>query len=208
MPAKNTVKVFAENSFYHIYNRGVNKTNIFIDFQDYQTFLHLLEIYLIKDYFPITSKRSLYGRAEVLAYCLMPNHFHLLVRQKDKVAMTELIRKICTIYSMNFNQKYKRVGPLFQGKYKAALLDTNRYLLYVSKYIHQNPMEILQPNQTIYNYPYSSLQNYVGNRNQEWLKTDFIKDLLKDEFGSGESYDKFIKDASSPMSLNQNIILD
>ncbi len=175
MPARNTVKEFVEQSYYHVYNRGVEKRIIFLDEQDYTVFLGLLKKYLIGEnhnknnrhaFTPLTSAVSL------LSYCLMPNHFHLLLYQYEATGITQLMRRVNTGYVMYFNEKYNREGRLFQGTYKAAQINADAYLHHISRYIHLNPDDYLH-------WPYSSLPYYAGEREAAWLNTAPILDLFE-----------------------------
>lgn len=176
-----------EGGFYHLYNRGVEKRTIFVDEQDYAVFLHLLKYYLSpsdpKDIHPFLNFQNfnvvrprpltnLEKEIELLAYCLMPNHFHLLIKQNTLEGMKKLMSKVLTTYSMYFNKRYKRVGHLFQGRYKAALIESDSYLLHVSRYIHLNPTELTGT--VPVNYPHSSYQHFLGLKKASWLKPDFI----------------------------------
>src|SRR3990167_5440275 len=161
MPAKNCVKIYIENSYYHVYNRGVAATNIFIDNQDYEIFLHYLEKYLDP-----SSQHSLAKHVKLLAYCLMPNHFHLFCLQLTKDGITKLIRALSTSYVMYFNKKYDRLGTLFQVIFKAAHIDQDSYFLHLSRYIHLNPQKITSEWR---NYPYSSYSIYMGKKNISWI---------------------------------------
>lgn len=158
--------------------------DIFLDDQDYRVFLHLLKYYLspTDDEYPlkkfgIEQKRkrplkSMFGEIELYCYCLMPNHFHLLVKQISKMGMQELMKKLTTTYAMYFNKRYKRVGYLFQGRYKASIILQDNYLLYISKYIHTNPSGLLtgpDPISRVEYYPYSSYKYYLQNKNLTWL---------------------------------------
>src|SRR3989338_7112279 len=125
MPSKNTVKLFVEDGYYHVYNRGVEARTVFLDDNDYLMFLYFLKYYLeepqpddIKQL-----KRSLRKKVSLLCYCLMPNHYHLLLKQFTRDGMTRLVRAVSTNYACYFNVRYQRVGSLFQGIYKAALVD-------------------------------------------------------------------------------------
>src|ERR1043166_5683188 len=125
MASRNLEKIYLEESVYHIYNRGINKRRIFLEDVDYAVFLNLLKRYLDKE--PTKDRKGreyewLHNRIELLAFCLMPNHFHLLLYQKDPEAMTRLLRGVCTSYTGYFNKKYKRMGPLFQDRFKASLI--------------------------------------------------------------------------------------
>lgn len=205
MPAKNTVKVYVENAIYHVYNRGVEKRTIFLDQHDYGMFLHFLKYYLGEPEKTdlLQKKRSLRGEIRLLAFCLMPNHYHLLLRQLTRDGMTKLIRAVCTSYSGYFNNRYARVGGLFQGKYKAALVEEESYFIHVSGYIHRNPWELsrvgpLKGSDPFQEYPYSSYSYYLGLKKADWLDTSEIlgyfhsaqKTWLKDIF----SYQSFVED--------------
>lgn len=218
MPAKNIIKIYVENGYYHLYNRGVEKRNIFLDEQDYKVFLHYLKIFLSPppSLTELASAASLIGSPFVrltpikpldkeiilLSYVLLRNHFHLLVKQITKQAITQFMRKVCTGYAMYFNKKYQRVGTLFQGRFKASLIDSNIYLLHLTRYIHQNPLTILKPNQKLENYPYSSLPNYLGKTEQKWVNTQEILSTLKEEFGKNETYQKFMNTKETPSYLS------
>ena len=189
MPARNILKQYLSDSIYHIYNRGVEKRIIFLDNQDYKVFLSYIEEYLTPLqqgstllYRELTGK--FYGEISLLAFCLMPNHFHLLIKQKDKDSIKRFSKSLFTRYSMYFNKKYKRVGPLFQSIYKATNVIDKEHLLYISKYIHLNPSE--KANKLI--DAYSSYSDYLGITNTQWLN----KFIVLTEFNKS-SYMKYHK---------------
>ncbi len=190
MPAKNSIKQFVENGYYHLYNRGVEKRNIFMDKRDYAIFLHYLKKYLATGFDP----HPLSKEVNLLAFCLMPNHFHLLVKQTTIDGITKLIRAVCTNYVMYFNSKYERIGTLFQGKYRAALISNDAYLLHLSRYIHLNPYPEHEPRF----YEYSSYSYYLGTKNAEWLKKDEILSFFskgnKGQTKDYLSYESFVDD--------------
>ena len=218
MPSKHEDKLYVENSFYHIYNRGVEKRTIFLDQQDYSTFLAYLKVYLspkdekelqlqladptldwhTKDrIIKILQLNNFYDILELVAYCLMPNHFHLLVYQKESTTIDSFMNSMATRYSMFFNRKYKRVGPLFQGTYKAVLIETDEQLIHLSRYIHQQALNIKgDPLHDIKEQP-SSYQNYLGKIKQEWVKPGHVLE----QFDAGKlsslddvtSYQKFVE---------------
>ena len=190
MPSKNALKKYIEKSYYHIYNRGVNKERIFLDAQDYKTFLSYLKLYLsIADLrgessqvkiSPSKQLKNYVGEIKLVAYCLLPNHFHLLVWQKEFDRINFFMRSLATKYARYFNRKYKRIGPVFQGVYKAVLVESEEQLLYLTKYIHRNPIEILPARTLLAGYKYSSYGNYLGLFNQTWVKSlDFINKSYK-----------------------------
>ena len=185
MPSKYSVKIFADGYVYHVYNRGVEKRNIFEDNEDRVVFLRFLKEYLLPpthselvELQGINPRRhpiNCNGEVELLAYCLMPNHFHLLMRQIKHGGITKFMRALSTNYVMYFNHKYDRVGPLFQGIYKAILVDSEQYYLHISRYIHRNPLEIITRDQPLQAYSFSSYRDYLGLRNTDWLN---VKDIL------------------------------
>jgi len=150
---------FSVNQYYHLYNRGVEKREIFLNNSDYYRFLKLL--YLCNSHKPVdfdnlseSEGRSFrcfeYDRGDVLvdigAYVLMPNHFHILIKEKGDGGITKFMKKVCTGYSMYFNKKYKHSGTLFQGRFQATHLVEDRLLEYIYSYIHLNPVKIIEPN--------------------------------------------------------------
>lgn len=187
MPQKNVLKTYSKGSCYHIYNRGVEKRTIFKDKQDYAVFLGYLKEYLSppQDKEKLIKQFTLKGESfkglprqpknysneiDLLAYCLMPNHFHLLIKQNSDRAIENFMRSLLTRYSVYFNKRYDRVGSLFQGPYKAVLVNEESYLLHLSRYIHLNPSEYSK--NLVDNY--SSYSEYLGKRNTTWIKTEMI----------------------------------
>ena len=147
---------FVPGEFYHIYNRGTDKRTIFLNVTDYQRFQVLL--YLVNSTQNINirdllkTKKNLYeitleGEPLVAigAYCLMPNHFHLLLTPLVDEGISLFMQKLATSYSMYFNNKYERTGSLFQGKFRSELATDDRYLKYLFSYIHLNPVKLIQP---------------------------------------------------------------
>ncbi len=145
--------LFEEGEIYHLYNRGVNKQSIFLDDHDRFRLLILLyccngtkEVRLgnhkslsLGEYFLIDRGEPL---VEILAYCLMPNHFHFLVKEITEGGISLFMQKALTGYGMYYNTKHSRTGPLFEGRFKAQHVDDDEYLEYVLAYIHLNPVKI------------------------------------------------------------------
>ena len=191
MPSKNVVKEYLENGIYHVYNRGINKSPIFTDEQDHIVFMHLLKTYLSPITDPITKSKTpktLHNEVLLLQFCLMPNHFHLLIKQKTKEGMTKLMQKTCVAYAKYFNKKYERVGHLFQGVYQAVRIKDDVQFLQVSKYIHLNPIEI---EKDLEKYKYSSYLEYIEIRKSLWVDTGIIMSCLK-----GQKYNEWISPPS------------
>ena len=186
MPSRNITKVQVPNSYYHVYARGSNKQKIFLEAADYKYFLSLFERYFASK--PVLSKAgepypTFVGKVDVLAYCLMSNHFHLLIYQYDVPYLEKFMRSLMTSYSRYFNLKYRRTGALFESRYKASRIDQDSYLQHVSRYIHLNPRYW----QT---YRYSSLRYYRDGIEPRWLRTNTV---LESFAGRGD-YMKFVAD--------------
>ncbi|MBU1085657.1 transposase, partial [Patescibacteria group bacterium] len=107
---------------------------------------------------------------KLVSYCLMPNHFHLLLYQTEIDSIHYFMRSLGTKFSMYFNRRYKRVGPVFQGTYKAVEVESESQLTYLSKYIHRNPLPTLEKGASLDDYKYSSYANYLGRFKQTWVK--------------------------------------
>jgi len=210
MPAKNSVKTYIANGFYHVYNRGVEKRNIFLDEQDYLVFLSYLKLYLspveetIKnttnninlDYeeknskiFRLNELKNFFRKIKLITYVLMPNHFHLEVQQVGVKDLENFMRCLIIKYTMYFNKKYKRVGTLFQGRYKAVSIFGKERLIDLSLYIHRNPIELLSENQPLESYPWSSYPAYIGNHQVKWL----IKDIIMSNFENVKVYRSLVE---------------
>ncbi|MEK7550727.1 MAG: transposase [Patescibacteria group bacterium] len=196
MPAKNSIKFYLSNSIYHIYNRGVEKRTIFEDNQDYNVFLGYLKEYLSPSQGEALGYRDYKGKfveeIKLLTFCLMPNHFHLLIKQKGKDSIKKFTQALFTRYSMYFNKKYKRIGSLFQGEYRAVNIIDKEHLLYVSKYIHRNPITSTS-NLNVF----SSYSDYLGITNTPWLDkkvvlNEFNKSIYI-KFNKINSYQEFVE---------------
>lgn len=188
MPSRHSRKIYVENGYYHTFNRGVEKRTIFLDTQDYKVFLKYLKEYLSPP--PDKSKlpkvnftlqgqafkglpripKNYHAEINLICWCLMPNHFHLLIQQNNKLSMKQFVHSLLTRYTKYFNKKYDRVGPLFQGRYKAVMIMDDGYLLHLSRYIHLNPSEYTKD----LTKAYSSYADYLGLRKTEWVKPDII----------------------------------
>lgn len=194
MPARNSVKQYVDNSYYHIYNRGVEKRVIFLDDQDYAVFLNYLKDYLspkndlelrkkISD--PQTPSRekgklikslrmnNFHGQITLLSYCLMPNHFHFFIKQKEASSIDRFMQSLGTRYTMYFNRKYKRVGSLFQAVYKAVLIDKEAQFVYLSKYIHKQALALQGETLQSWEQP-SSYKEYLNQRETSWVNAKEI----------------------------------
>ncbi len=176
---------FAINEYYHLYNRGNSKQRIFHDKEDHFRFISLMYACNSSNNFRALSlklKETPYdfdrgqNIISIGAYCLMPNHFHILTKEIDEKGISKFMQKLSTAYSMYYNKKYKRTGGLFEGKFKSEHLNTDRYLKYLFSYIHLNPVKLIDKEwkekgvknipQTIdylQTYEYSSYLDYLLN---------------------------------------------
>ena len=144
-------KISYEGGYFHVYNRGNHKHNIFLEEEDYLNYLKRLREY--KEKYNIS----------IICYCLMPNHFHLLLRQDSEIPLYKFMHALHTYYSIYFNRKYDKVGHLLQGKYKQKEVNEDRYLLQLSSYIHLNPiMDKLV--EKLEDYRWSSYSDYIELR--------------------------------------------
>lgn len=191
MPAKNIVKEYEVGGFYHIYNRGVEKRTVYQDEADYKKFIAFLKFYLVepdlqgrtlkddagKSISPSRQANNFVSQVDLHAYCLMPNHFHLLIRQNYERSMPSFMQSLITKYVIYFNKRHKRVGGLFQGKYKTVRIQSEEQFTYISKYIHRNPLPV-SPTRSdlegLSGYKYSSYGNYLGLFKQSWVKTEDV----------------------------------
>jgi len=213
MPSKNIVKIYLKDGIYHIYNRGVEKRNIFIDKQDYKVFLHFLKRYLLSPdevgphqegakeglhyVRPYQWQTGIYKEIRLLCYCLMPNHFHLMIQQLTERAVIEFMRRLSNAYIKYFNEKYNRVGSLFQGRYKAALIKKESHFLHLPCYIHYNPSELFENKKDMIertkNYNWSSYADYLSKRNTPWI----YKKELMDQFIESEKQEFDFKNSKN-----------
>lgn len=161
------LRINANDLIYHVFARGNNKGPIFFNTGDYERFLNNLELF--RDKF----KFSLF------AYCLMPNHFHLLLRS-GKVTISEIMQPILTAYTMYINKKYERVGHLFQGRYGSIVVEKESYLLQVFRYIHLNPVKAGTV-ATVEEYPWSSYFKYLSPGGEPQLDTGEILSMFSED---------------------------
>ncbi len=205
----------AINEIYHVYNRGVEKREVFIDDWDKKRFLH--NLYVFNDNRPIKNNKRLLKEVglpsseerekmvEIMAFTLMQNHYHLMLKQITENGITEFMRKIGTGYTNYFNTKYNRVGPLFQGKYKMALVNNDRHFLFLPHYIHLNPLDSKMPEwrlgrvnnltaaaSLLSSYKWSSYGAYTSIKNLPYIKNLLDLQLIQETHGNGINYKKSI----------------
>ncbi|HNW71785.1 MAG TPA: transposase [Candidatus Paceibacterota bacterium] len=182
-------KTFMPGALVHVYNRGNNKEKIFHEESDYNAFLFRLglslgvdkEILKKDDISSVKNSRiRINGNAKSFklhSFCLMPNHFHLLIEQCGDVPISRLISQTCTSYAKYLNLKYKKVGHVFQDKFKAVNIENNPQFMWTSAYIHMNPVKdglVKHPGQ----YKWSSYKDFTENRNSSIVFKDFLESVF------------------------------
>jgi len=187
--------IITNNVFYHIYNRGVEKRKIFLDERDHLRFIH--DLFEFNNLHPAPSLTYHFDKhskevglpkikrqprkllVELLVYCLMPNHFHIIAKQRIDGGVTTFMRKLGTGYTNYFNQKYERVGSLFQGKYKIVQIKKEPHFFNLPCYVHLNPLDLIIPDwkenkevkdtkkaiSFLKSYRWSSFPDYIGKKN-------------------------------------------
>lgn len=201
----------APNEFLHIYNRGIAKSKIFFSDRDRKRFLFLMFLLqvpetiknidrMFKDFVSSPEmfiKNFDYSglenrQVELVSFCFMPNHFHLILREVKERGISKYMQRLQNAYTKYINIKYDRSGHLFQGAYKAVLVESNEQLLHLSSYIHRNPREIIEYKDKELKYFWSSYQDCaVSNRWGKFLTTL----ILTDQFSSkkGDTYENFVE---------------
>ncbi|KXK27558.1 MAG: Transposase IS200 like protein [candidate division WS6 bacterium OLB20] len=173
-------KVF-KNGIYHVYNRGNKKQPIFLDDRDYERFLDRLD----------TFRRQ--TRDQIAQYCLLPNHYHLIVKASGMYSISRLIKKLQTSHSMYMNWKYGFVGSFFQQRFKSKLVGTDIQLKVLSRYVHRNPIEFFGDPTVLQSYPYSSYNSFVSGIFRDNPITGSSKKLVLGYFASVSEYEEFVR---------------
>ncbi len=219
---------FITNEIYHIYNRGVEKRDICMDDHDRYRFIH--DLFEFNDtssainngyYFKIQGSHKDVNKpikneardflVDILAFCIMPNHYHLLLRQKADGGITNFMRKFGTGYTNSFNKKHERVGPLFQGKFKAKHVKEDAYLYYLPHYIHLNPLDMYMPEwrekgiadhkkalEYLASYRWSSYLDYIGKKNiPSVTQREVIMKLFNGTTGYKKKMDEWMRHLTS-----------
>lgn len=206
--------IFTSGEFYHLCGRGNEKQILFLDMRDYARFLFLILyfqspviIYNIGrsvSYFIKYKKFNLAGKTknnilkkrsvELVSFSIMPNHFHLIVRELQECGISQYMQRVLMAYAKYFNEKYKKSGHAFQGPFRAIHIEDNEQLLYTSAYIHRNSTEIKKWKYKEHLYPWSSYHDYfVENRWDEFLKAE----IILEQCGGSEGCKKLVDDSGA-----------
>ena len=204
----------APGEYYHLFNRAVNKQVIFHDVRDYARFLFLILYFQSEIKFPQIGrivKEFVKSRAfdtgdeqeisknrtvELVAFCIMPNHFHLIVKELEEGGIADYMQRVLTAYSKYYNVKYEKSGHVFQGPYRVVHIENDRQMLYLSAYVHRNPRELKGWLSREGSYPWSSYTDFV-ERNR-WSKL-LMPDIILGSFKGPEKYKKYLKTSMAKM---------
>ena len=204
MPIRKTPLFNGE--YYHVFNRSIDNKPIFTSRKECKRALIAVQYY---QFSLLPLKLSLFLRLSVdhrsellmqlssenkrlinlLCYCLMPNHFHFLLKQTEDKGISRFVRNFENSYTKYFNKKEERDGPIFKGQFKAVRIERDEQLLHVSRYIHLNPYSsfLVKDYKSIMEYEWSSIGEYLGNR-----KGFCYSGLILSFYNSSEGYKKFI----------------
>jgi putative transposase len=197
--------IFVTGEYYHVYNRGTDKRKTFLSAADYRRFLDSVVKFnsnkRIVGAFSATKKPLGESIVKVIAYCLMPNHFHFIVQQVQDGGISKFMQKLLTGYTMYFNKCYDRTGVLFQGVFKSKHIKDDSYLLQLSRYIHLNPIDLIKDSATnsilaeryVFNYLWSSLTEYT-KEDGDAISSPAI---VREQIGGKEKYKEFVISALS-----------
>jgi putative transposase len=216
MPRRNIPLV--RDEYYHVFNRGTEHRPVFNDRRDYKRAMNTIEYY---NSYPLNIKLSRYlilsakkrlafsnknilrkRLVDVVCYCLMPNHFHLLLRQEEENGISNLMRLIQNSYTRYYNTKHNRDGALFKGSFKAVRIENDNHLIQISRYIHLNPYTsyLVKDLPALTEYPWSSLNEYTKN-SPGICKKEVVMSLFKNT----ENYESFIYDKADYQRKLKNI---
>lgn len=189
---------FADGQYYHIYNRGLDRRALFLETRDYSRFLsnifHFNDVNFKPENFDYQGLTLMDQRVElvdIIAWSLMPNHYHLLINQKTENGITKFMQRLGTGFTMYTNKKYERTGHVFQGSFKAKHVNKDVYLQHLTRYIHINALDIFDPDwrkngvrdinaakRFLLEYKWSSLNDYLGNQNFPLVLSPLAKNVL------------------------------
>lgn len=218
MPGR-TVPLITDQ-IYHVLNRGVASQPMFLTQWDYSRAIEIIFYYqnqnlpLRYSFFrrlPVKQRTEILDQlkkradflVEIIAYCLMPNHFHLVLKQIKDGGISTFMSNLSNSYTRYFNTKNKRIGPLLQGKFKAVRVETDEQLFHLSRYIHLNPYSsyVIKSLRKLESYPYSSLSEYLGLTKSK----NCHKEIVLDNFKDPTSYKKFVFDQADYQRMLQEI---
>ena len=206
--ATNRNLVFSNGYVYHVFNRGLDRRTVFTGIREFLRAKELIQFYRHKNT-PMSYSKYLQQPSElrskilkridnedlqvnILAYCLMPNHFHFMLQQSVEKGIPIFVSNFTNAFTKYFNKKNKRSGPLFEGVFKAVLVESDEQLIHLSRYIHLNPVvSSVIKEQDLSHYKWSSYREYISTQNEEHFVE---KELVLSMFKSKLEYQKFVLD--------------
>lgn len=187
--ARKDILIWQKGLYYHVYNRGARQVTIFREATNY-----LFTISKIKQY------SQAYG-VSVIAYCLMPNHYHLLVRQDREEPAGNVPQLVFNSYSKAYNKMYSHSGTLFEGRFRSKVIQSNSHLLHLCRYIHGNPVKdgmVAAPD----DWPYSNYLEWMGKRSDMPMDQEF----MREQFSNSEEYKTFLMDYLNTLRLPDDVM--
>ena len=211
---------FYNDEYYHIFNRGVDKREIFSDAQDYERFLLSMNLlndskdglmiawrdykennpFAKVDEFLKLRFRERDPLVEIIAYCLNPNHYHFILKQVAEKGIEKFLHKIGVSHTKYYNEKYKRTGSLFQGVFKSILINSNDYLLYLSVYVNKN--NFIHGYNNNDSWPYTSLHDYLKNKESNLTH----KNIITEQFRNIDEYKDFLEANALHIKNNKELV--
>jgi putative transposase len=182
--------VFLPGQYYHIYNRGVNHQDIFRSEENYRFLLKRVKKYILPNHLAM------------IAYCLMPNHYHFLLRQDGEIPISVFIQAVYNSYSKAFNLAFARTGTLFEGPFRAIAVNKYTYLLQLCRYIHRNPLDagiVKHPAE----WQYSNYLEWIGKRIGTLVDVDFVKE----NYPNPKEYEEFVMNYEPPEKIRTSLKL-
>lgn len=219
---------FTEGEHYHLYSRGVEKRKIFLNKKDYERFMALLFIMNQPDQFKMENFlqgakkdiRKIFGEkrektlVSIISYCLMPNHFHIIVHEHTEGGISKFMSKLLTAYSMYFNTKYERSGPLLTRPFRSQHIEDDSYYLHLFSYVHLNPLSIIESSwkdggikninsakKFLENYSYSSYVDFLNLNRPESVILDkvLMPETLQELDFDMEEYQRLFQEERSSL---------
>lgn len=175
---------FTQGGHYHVYNRGTNREPIFLCDDNYRFLLRRVK------------KCAHDWQVTVLAYCLMPNHYHFVLRQDGERPLSGFVQAVFNSYTKAFNRMYERSGTLFEGPFQSRLVDKEEHLLHLCRYVHRNPLDAGLV-QSLGDWPYSNYLEWVGEREGTLVDWDFVRS----RFDASGAYASFVLDHEPPKQI-------
>jgi putative transposase len=166
---------FAAGCLYHVHNRGVNRSRIFAEPGNY--------VYLLRKVKDLVDELSI----SVVAYCLMPNHYHFVLRQEGEASISVFMQRLFQTYSQAFNKQQRRTGPLFEGRFRHVLVARDEYAVHLCRYVHVNPVAaglVPVPGE----WPYSNYLEWIGERRGTLVDRRFVRQY----FATPAEYESFV----------------